>query len=160
MFQRSAKLIYDGNRVRACNKQGARIYTGVLNTYWPLIGDYDQCELFSFDNIGAFYLGANLPTNHPKRSELEILDGTLEGLLGFIGGFTSKDAFLESTSGIDGLTLHPSPPALNRLMFYGAESEQFGKLPDHDSVNEGSNTDKFVSGSIEPIAGAVCTPNQ
>ncbi|MCA9622239.1 MAG: hypothetical protein KC731_24615, partial [Myxococcales bacterium] len=103
MFERSAQLIYDGNRVRACNKQGAKVATGIGGLLWPLTGSYTQCELFTFENIGAVYLDAQLPTNHPKRTELRIKSGVLDALLNFIGGFTSKDAFMESASGIDGM---------------------------------------------------------
>ena len=159
MFERSAQLIYDGNQVRACNKEGAKVFTGIGDLYWPLVGSYTECELFTFENIGAFYLDAQMATNHPKRSELVIKDGALEALLNFIGGFTSKDAFLESSSGISGMTLHPTPQGLNRLMFYGSMSQQYGQMPDYDAVNAGSNTDKFVENSIEPLAGAVCPPN-
>jgi len=159
MFERSAELIYDGNRVKACNKQGGKVATGIAGILWPLSGSYDECELFTFENIGAFYLDAQLPSNHPKRSELVIKDGVLDSLLNFIGGFTSKDAFLESSSGIDGLTLHPSPEALDRLMFFGSASDQFGQLPDHDFDNDGGTVDDFVQNAIEPVAGIVCTPN-
>lgn len=160
MFERSAQLIYDGNRVKACNKQDAYVYSAVGGILWPLFGSgYDQCELFAFENVGAFYLNAQLPTNHPKRAELVINDNVLDSLLDFVGGFTSKDAFLEASSGITGLTLHPTPEALNRLMFYGAESEQFGQLPDHDFQNEGSDVDEFVKNAIEPVGGIVCPAN-
>ena len=160
MFERSAQLIYDGNRVKACNKQGAKVATGIGGLLWPLTGSgYDQCELFTFENIGAVFLNAQLPTNHPKRAELVIQDGVLESLLNFIGGFTSKDAFLESASGITGMTLHPTPPALSRLMFFGAESDQFGIMFDHDTVNDGGDVDDFVQNAVEPVAGIVCPPN-
>lgn len=156
LFERTAQLIYDGKDVKACNKQGAKVATGIGNLLWPLTGSYDECELFEIEDIGAFFLDANLPSNHPKKSELVIKSNILDSLLSFIGTFTSKDAFLESASGITGMTTHPSPPALNRLLFYGAESDQFGLLPDYDNLNSGSDIDVFVRNAVEPVAPVVC----
>ncbi len=159
MFERAAQLIYDGNRVKACNKDGAKVYSGVGNIYVPAFSSYQECGLFVFPNVGAYFLDANLPSNHPKRSELVIQNAGLQDLLVFLGTLTNLDAFMESASGIDGFTLHPTPQALARLMFYGSGSEQWGQLPDYDSVNTGSNVDKFVSASIEPICGIVSPIN-
>ncbi|HZO11665.1 MAG TPA: hypothetical protein VFB62_00350, partial [Polyangiaceae bacterium] len=159
MFERALQAIYDASGIRACNKQGAKVYTGIGDIYWPLTGTYDECELFSFADVGAFYLDAQLPSNHPKRAELIIQATDMQALLGFVGTFTSIDSFLQSTSGITGLTLHPEPNALHRLLFYGSNSTQFGQLPDYDSVNAGSKTDKFVSSSLEPLGAVVCPKN-
>ncbi|MBW2456851.1 MAG: hypothetical protein JRI68_20205, partial [Deltaproteobacteria bacterium] len=159
MWERSAQLIYDGHESTTCNKEGGKVYTGTGDLYWPLIGSYTECELFTFDNTAAFYLNSQLPSNHPKRAELVIKSGVLQALLDFIGGFTSQDAFLESASGLTGMTLHPSATALNRLLFYGAHSDQFGQMSDHDFVNAGTDTDKFVTNITEPTAGVTCPKN-
>lgn len=155
MFERSLQLIYDGNRVKACNKDGAQVYTGIGDIYVPPFGSYPECGLFIFENVGAYYLDANLPSNHPKRSELVIQNDGLNDLLDFLGTLTNLDAFMETSSGITGFTLHPTPQALNRLMFFGADSEQWGQLPDFDTVNDGTKVDKFVSAAIEPLCGIV-----
>ena len=160
MFEQAAQMIYDGTGVRACNKDGARIYSGLpLVEFWPLIGSYNECELFTFENIGAVYLQSQLRDGHPKRAELVIKDGQLDALLNFASVVISKDAFLESAAGIDGMTLHPSPEALARLMFFGADSDTWGQLPDYDAANAGTNTARFVDNAIEPIGGLVCPPN-
>jgi hypothetical protein len=160
MFERAIQMIYDGTRVNGCNKNGAKVYTGILIAeYWPLFGSYTECELFRFDNVGAFFLAANLPASHPKRAELEINDAELDALLNFLGVFVSKDVFLEVASGINGLTLHPSPQALARLLFFGALSDEYGQMPDYDAQNVNSNTAKFVSNAIEPLGGIVCPQN-
>ena len=157
LFERSAELIYDAANVKSCNKQDAYVYTGILGTYWPLIGSgYNECDLFQFDNVGAFYLGSTLPANHPKRSQLVIKSGVLNTLMSFLGIFVSQDQFLQDASGIDGLTLHPSSPALHRLLFFGAASNEYPGLSDYDALNANTNPGKFVSNSIEPIAGVVC----
>ena len=156
-FQKSLQAIHDASHVKACNKAGATIHADLLGigVEWPLIGSYDECELFTFENLATFYLNANLPDGHPKRSELKIDSNTLNGLLDFIGGDSAADLFV-SSSGITGLTLFPDPAAMNRLVFFGADSEQYPNMPDHDFVNQGSQTNLFVSGLIEPIAPIVC----
>ncbi|MSP26284.1 MAG: hypothetical protein EXR75_14240 [Myxococcales bacterium] len=158
MFEASAQLIHDATRVRACNKPGAKLHTS-LGIDWPLIGSYDACELFTFENMGAFYLDALLPTTHPKRALLNVKAADLNALLDFVGAFTSPDALLEASSGLTGLTLHPSGPALNRLLFFGADSTKYGKLPDYDAKNAGTTTNKFVSMAIDPVSPSVCPVN-
>src|SRR5690606_12198288 len=85
--------------------------------------------------------------------------GELQELLNFIGSVISEDSLLESSSGIVGLTLHPTPQALARLLFFGADSETWGQLPDYDTVNAGTNTAKFVESALEPVGSLVCPPN-
>lgn len=155
MFEASAQLIHDATRVRACNKNGAKLHTS-LGIDWPLIGSYDECELFTFENMGAFYLDALLPTTHPKRALLQVKAGDLNAILDFAGSFVSPDGLLEASSGLTGLTLHPSGPALNRLLFFGADSTKYGKLFDYDAKNAGSTTNKFISMSIEPVSPVIC----
>ncbi|MBI4956296.1 MAG: hypothetical protein HY908_30040 [Myxococcales bacterium] len=162
LFERSLQLIYDAAKVRTCNKADAYVYTGFPwpADYWPLAGaGYGECELFQFDNVGGFYLGSTLPSNHPKRAELVIKSSTLSTIMSFLGVFTSQDAFLEDASGIAGLTLHPSSPALHRLLFFGASSTQFPNMPDYDAQNADTNVGRFVSNSIEPVTGIVCPLN-
>jgi len=160
MFEGAVQMIYDGTRVTGCNKDGARVYTGLsIAEYWPLFGSYGECELFTFDNVGAFYLDTQLPSDHPKRAELVIKDGELDALLNFLGIFVSKDAFMETASGLDGLTLHPDAPALHRLLFFGADSDEYGQLPDYDSANADTDTAKFIDSALEPLAGQVCPVN-
>ncbi len=160
LFQRSIQLIYDGARVRACNKPDTYVYTGLGDFYWPLIGaGYAECELFSFDNVGAVFLDSTLPEDHPKRAELVIKSVTLNAILGFLGTFTSADEFMEDASGLDGMTLHPASPALGRLLFFGADSERYGKLPDFDAANQTTNTGKFVNAAVEPLCGVTCPLN-
>lgn len=159
-LQRSLQTIHDANNDKACNKQGAVIHAklGPFSVDYPLFGDtFDECELFSFDNLGAFYLGAILSEDHPKRSELRISSAFLNGMMTALGAFGGDpdDVFLQSSE-IDGMTLHPSPPALNRLVFFGASSDKWKNMPDHDFFNEGSQTNEFVSGLIEPVSPSVC----
>lgn len=154
MFERSAQLIFDGNGVKACNKNGAKLHTTIVT--WPLTGSYGACELFEFTNVGALYLNSTLPSSHPKRAELAVKANDLNALLGFVQIFSSPDALLEASSGINGLTLHPSAPALNRLLFYGADSTLYGKLADFDSKHQNDDINQFVSQAIDPVSGLTC----
>jgi len=160
-WERTIDAIHQANKVKACNKQGAKVKAslGAINLTWPLFGSYDECELLSFENLATFYLDSVLPLNHPKRSEFKIKAGELEALLNFLGIFTSKDKLFEDSSGINGLTLKPEPRALNRLVFFGATSGQFPNMPDLDPFVNAQNkkTNEFISSLIEPVGTAVCT---
>ncbi|WP_281327506.1 hypothetical protein [Polyangium sp. 6x1] len=166
-WERALDIIHHANHVKACNKQGAKVKAalGSLTVSWPLIGSYNECELLTFPNLAVFYIDAVLPANHPKRAEFKIKSGTLEGILNFLGVFTDKDGLFEQSSGITGLTLHPEPKALNRLVFFGATSDQFSVLPDIDLYILGGNTknkktNDFISNLIEPVPTVVCPQTQ
>lgn len=157
MFERSLQLIHDSAGVKACNKKGAKLHTKIVD--WPLVGSYDECKLFVFPNIAAFYLDSLLPPAHPKRAYLQVVANDVNQLMSFIGAFSSVDKLLETSSGVTGLTLHPSPLALNRLLFFGANSDRYGKLFDYDAKNASTDTAQFISGSIDAVASVVCPPN-
>jgi hypothetical protein len=165
MWELSLQMIYDTFGARGCNKEGAKVYVNMLDMYWPLIPpNYTECELMSMDNIGAFYFDAMLPINHPKRSELVIKPATLQTMLDALGLVMTPDEFLESSSGIAEFTLHPSAAALNRLLFFGAYSDQFGAMSDYDVTNADSDTMKFINtssgdGAMEPTCGVVSPKN-
>jgi hypothetical protein len=158
-LERSLMTIHDANGAKACNKQGAKVHAsyGGFKISYPFFDSFDECELFTFENLAVTYLGSILPEDHPKRTELKLKSDFLSGLMAALGAFGGNpdDVFQES-SGIDGLTLHPSPPALNRLVFFGADSDLYPNMPDHDFVNEDSQTNKFISGLIEPVSPSVC----
>lgn len=158
-MQRSFQLIHDADGGPACNREGAKVKAslGSLTVSWPLIGSYTECELFQFDKLAIFYLDSILDPNHPKRSFLDIKSGTLNGIISFLGAFgASPDQLFEDSSGITGLTLHPSSAALSRLMLFGATQSLYPSMPDHDTVNEGKKTDVFISNLIDPVSKASC----
>ena len=164
-LQRSLQLIADANGGPACNKNGAKVAAvlGPLNVNWPLIGSgYAPCDLFEFNNLGLFYLDSLLPASHPKRSFLQIKASDLNGLLGFLGAVGANiDSLLEQSSDIAGLSQHPAPSALNRLVWFGASTgnPNYQGMPDADSINQGKQVDSFVSGTIDPISAAWCPPD-
>jgi hypothetical protein len=160
-LQRSLQIIHDANGVKACNKEGATVEAklGPIAISWPIwpAKPYKECELFTFDNLAAVYIDTMLAVEHPKRTQLELDDDTLNGLMNALGAIgQDPDKMFEESSGIVGLTRRPTPPAMNRLVFFGANSEEYGKLLDYDPLNETSQTAKFVTHAIEPIASAVC----
>jgi hypothetical protein len=164
-MQRSLQLIDDANGGPACNKTGATVAARLLGLTvdWPLIGaGYDECALFQFDNLAVFYLDSLLPASHPKRSYLQIKSTTLNDILSFLGAFgTSPDTLLQQSSDVTGLTTHPESFALNRLVFFGASTDNpnFQGMPDFDGMNQGTQTDLFISGSLDPVSCAYCPPD-
>lgn len=157
LFERSLQLIHDSTGVRACNRDGAKMHTTLVD--WPLFGSYAECELFVFSDIGGLYLDSLLPPSHPKRATIKVAASDLDSLMNFVGAFASVDKLVEASSGIKGLTLEPTPRALNRLLFFGADSVRYGKLPDYDAKNADSETMKFISMAIDPVSSVVCPKN-
>ncbi len=167
-LQRSLQLIADANGGPACNKNGATVASkiGSLTLTWPVTGfplyasPYGECDLFEFQNLGMFYVDSLLPASHPKRSELNIKASDLNALMSFLGVFVSEDDLLQESSDITGLTQYPEPSALNRLVWFGASNNgPYPSMPDTDTANTGTQTDNFISGSINPISAAWCPPD-
>jgi hypothetical protein len=162
IMQRSFQVIHDANGAKLCNRAGAVAimdlgFLGHLT--WPILGDYDECELFEMNQVAIVYLNSILPDWHPKRTELQINDQTfLSDLIDF-GGTIGLDTggIFQNSSGITGLTLFPSSPALNRLLFFGADSQGYS-MPDLDPFRGSSNseTNDFISNIVEPASPVVC----
>lgn len=136
LFQQSIAIIHDLDGVRVCNKEGAvlRIDLGVINARWPLFGGARECELIEIEDVAQAYALAIV-----GRYTLDIKDDTLAWLLDIGRGLgLDPDAILERSSGIDGLTTHPTPEAMNRLVFAMEGNEFlegiFDPLPTRDSV--------------------------
>lgn len=163
-LQRSFQIIHDGRGVKVCNKEDAYVYSTIGKlpaVKWPMVGaGYHECELFAFQDLAATYLDSTLPLEHPKRSTMQIKASTLNAIMDALGAFgQSPDILFESSSGITGLTQHPSSNAFNRLVFFGASSDAYGALPDHDFQNEGQKTDTFIHGLLEPMPSILCPPD-
>lgn len=148
--------------VNACNRQGAKVVVDlpILPALeWPLIGSYDECELFDFRNIGAVYLDSIL-----GKAELVIKDNLLDGLInGPLGGLVSIEDVFRDSSGIEGMSLTPGPRPFNRLVLFGAVSDKFdpwygGQMPDRDPFVNGKNekTNNFVEKLIDPLSTLSC----
>ncbi len=162
MMERALLLIHDARGAVACNKQGAVVKAHLfgITLDWPLSGSYNECELFQINDLAAFYLDSLLDPSHPKRAMLNIKSSTLNSIMAALGGLgQSPDTMFEQSSGITGMTLHPTPQALNRLVWFGATSDAWPAMPDFDAINQGSRTDNFVHALIEPVSSAVCPVN-
>ena len=158
MLERTLQTIHDARQVRACNKQGAKVYSNILGIdlhYPPLLPGYEPCGLFQIDDMATFYLDAMLAVDHPKRSEFVIKPVGLSAILDFLGA-SNADHLLEESSGITGFTTKPTAQAMNRFVYFGADAEQFPAMPDDDALNQDSRTNKFISSLQEPMATVVC----
>ncbi len=170
-LQRSLELIHDANGGPACNKNGATIAakSSGLNITIPtrLSAVRDartrRVRLFKFNNLGTSTSTRSCrrptPSAASSRSRTAILNDLLS-FLGAVGG--NVDDLLQQSSDIAGLTQHPEPYALNRLVWFGASTNNpsYQGMPDADLVNQGnSQVDSFVSGSIDPLSAAWCPPD-
>ncbi len=144
VFQRILHVIADSNNAVACNKQGAQVRDPFLNI---TLGTYNQCQLFRVDNLAVFYLQSiayarNASGQYLCETAAGAFDGTttastpqgcvsqgrrprpkanfnynwgtvVRSSIDLFGG----DEFLEDTVGIVGMRTHPTPQALNRVLF-------------------------------------------
>jgi hypothetical protein len=159
-FHRILQIIHDVNDVNACNKQGAKVRLKALGlpiTY-PFGAGYEECELFVFKNMGVFYLHSIL-----GKAKLEIRPDFLNSMMSVAGIFTDPNKMMEESAEIVGMTLSPTPPALNRLVYFGAESPKFdgffgGVMPDRDPNwnTKNDTTNKFISRIVDPVSSAAC----
>lgn len=125
LFERSIGLIDGLNGVEVCNREGAVLHIRVigLSLTWPLIGSYRRCELMRIPNVAEAYAEAIL-----GRYQLPISDSILNGIMSALGAVgINPDDVLEQSSGIHGLTRHPTPQALNRLVFWGTQNDASGQ---------------------------------
>ncbi len=144
VFQRFLHLINDSNGARACNKAGARVvdpFVGIT------LGTYNECALFRVDNLALFYLQSmayakNASGQYLCETAAGEFDGTTTaatpegcvsqgrrprpkanfnyqwgGVVSFSIDTFGGDEFLEDTVGIVGMRSHPTPEALNRVLF-------------------------------------------
>ncbi|KYG03815.1 hypothetical protein BE21_04300 [Sorangium cellulosum] len=151
-MERLMHLMHDTAGVRQCNKRDTELSVFGVSVSCP--GCDAPCELFQIDNLAAFYLDSLLPEGHDKKAELKIKPSVLSALI--------PDSVLEFSSGIDGLTSHPTPAALSRLIYFGADSDEFPNLVDLDPLRELTNetTNDFISGTLEPAGTIHCPKNE
>lgn len=158
LFERTLQLIHDVNGVHICNKQDAKVYTTYFGgSFVPFI-DGDECHLVDFPNLAGLYFDAMLPDSHPKRAKMELKNNTLAGLLDFAQSVgINVDGLFEESSAITGMTLTPTVPALNRLVFFGAESDLYS-MPDIDPYIDTTNydTNQFISNLLNPAPTSSC----
>jgi hypothetical protein len=140
ILQRSLSMIHDLSGARVCNKPGARMEVRIGSSCTPITGEFDECELLDIPDVAEAYAQAIV-----GEYELRLESGALQALLDFLGG--GADWLLESQSQIDGLTTHPTPEALNRLL-YGERNcfvdAIFGDIVTRDGVPVDDRHDTMV----------------
>ncbi|HSR98179.1 MAG TPA: hypothetical protein VLM79_14070, partial [Kofleriaceae bacterium] len=133
VFQRFLHLIADSNHAVLCNKQGATVTVIGL----PLFGPFDECDLVEIDNLATFYVramtfakdgsgnvvcendhgdavgcGGGGGARPRPAATMEFKDGLLAAGIALLG-----DGFLEGQATITGFRRHPTPEALDRVLF-------------------------------------------
>lgn len=164
IFQRILHVINDSNGAQACNKQGARVVDPFIGI---TLGTYNQCALFQVNNLAVFYLQsiayakngagqyicetaagafdgtttASTPQGcvsqgrrpRPKANFNYNWGGVVSTSLDLFGG----DEFLEDTVGITGMRTHPTPQALNRVLFLDPTPDYLTNIIDPMRDKEG-----------------------
>ncbi len=183
-LQRSLQMIFDSTRTKSCNKAGAQLH---LITNVPILGKMSmtypndalfsiacpfskqdpipECGVYSIDNMTVFYLQSlieddpNLPADWNRhQANLVVKDDCLNGLASTLG--LDMNATFRNSSGIEGLTTHPTHTALDRLVFFGADSTNYPNMSDKDQFLGSTNktTGDFIMGLQDPIGSRVCDP--
>jgi hypothetical protein len=118
VWQRILHLINDTSGVKLCNKQGALVKLAGF----PISLPYDACNLLEIDDLAIFYVQS---IAYAKDSSGNVqYDGQGRPLpKAYLNlnypGYASliPDSLLESQSTIQGFRHHPTPEALNRVLF-------------------------------------------
>ena len=153
MWQRTVALIDALNGVQVCNRAGARLDLRIslgpfsFNLRYPLFGrTAGRCELIRIDNVAEAYARAIM-----GDYELELQDGFLDAMVNVASALrVDVDEALEVSSGIDGLTRHPSPQALNRLVFWGL-SDETGLRSCTPNAEGGDCNSTFAGQVFDPV---------
>lgn len=188
MFHRSMQIIYDSTRTTACNKAGAKVYLEAealgmvgLSLVYPDDGIFnvlcwgdnakknplDWCDVYRIEDLTQFYLQSLIEDDPKLPPELNKHKATLDvrdKCLNSMDWATDMDEAFEMSSAITGLTTHPTHTALNRLVFFGADSNAPPNMPDLDlmRLDEGTvnwQVNRFISGLQEPMGTPACPKN-
>jgi hypothetical protein len=175
IFQRFLQALHDADGLAICTKEGAVAH---LQVEWPansgIVINLNYPTDFIVRLICPFVGAPMPPTNLPKcavlrirdvtrliidvlleRAEFEVLDPCLKNLMdspltSIVGGV---DAFLENASGIDGLSLQPSIPAISRLAFFDTPYSLYGG---YGGDNMYPKTRDSLKDIIDPVGTTVC----
>jgi hypothetical protein len=134
LFQRLLHLIHDSNHAVMCNKQGAQI-EDPLGLGLPL-ATYDECDLMRIDNLAVFYVQS---IAFAKNGSGQVIydDGVPRRKATFVFNWDNfliesivTDDLLEDMVGIQGFRTHPTPEALNRVLFLDPTPEFLANVVD------------------------------
>lgn len=137
IMQRFLHLVHDTNGAKFCNKEGAKMVLAGITYPNPILhpNGFRKCELFQIDNMAEFYIQAVL-----GKAELVFKDP-------LVNLMSNIDFMLETTSGIDGFTKHPTPQALNRMIF-APRNEFLQNLVDAPLSADGVELEQRHQGTI------------
>lgn len=184
-LQRSLAMIYDSTGTKSCNKADARLHlvsnvpiVGKMSMTYPTDAIFsiacpfskqdpiEECGVYEISNMTVFYLQSlieddiNLdPAKNRHQANMVVKDKCLNDLASTLG--LNMDETFQNSSDIQGLTTHPTHMALNRLVFFGADSTNYPSMPDLDPTRLTNNkkTADFITGLQDPIGSRVCDPD-
>src|SRR5262249_43410064 len=161
------QLLHDANGMDVCTKPGA-----VAHLNFPVIGQIDfpssvavkaacvtfgggnvppdpmpQCGILRIKNVTALLLDVAL-----NQAQFDIRDPCLKALLNnttltsLVGG---ADGFLESQSGINGFSTHPTVAGVGRLVYFEVPESPYGPALGDQNPNT-MTTYNFLKDIIDP----------
>lgn len=125
LFQRFLTLVHDAHGVTFCNKQDAVVHgnLGGILVDMPLLGTYDECEVFKVDDMAVFYVQSIV-----GKAKLYLRPGILRD--GIIGIGAADVGMMEDSSGITGFwtertsrDLRPRPQWINRVLSFDQKND-------------------------------------
>lgn len=154
LMQRLLHLIADSSGARMCNKQDAVVKDPFLGV---TLQTYDECELLQVDDMAVLYVqsiafardgNGNLipdsayPTGYRPKAFLDFRWNN-----SIISGIATDD-FLEDETGIDGFRSHPTPAALNRVLFLDPLPEILANTMDPAVTRYGDQYRTYHGGTL------------
>lgn len=164
LMQRLLHLISDSNGASMCNKQDGKVkFSGIT------LKTYDECELVQVDNLATFYVqaiayrrqngsfvcenGSNATRN--ASGYYRCSDGARpEGKARFdfnwnlAFGYQPSDAMIQDLTTIDGFKTHPTPEALNRVLFLNPPPQAISDLMDPAETKYGQQYQSVHAGTL------------
>jgi hypothetical protein len=149
LMQRFLNIVHDANGVTFCNKAGATVHARgvpILGSMdLPVLGTYDECEVFKIDDMAVFYLQSIV-----GKAKLRMRPSIMQS--------TATVSVMEQSSGITGFweaggtgELLPKTEWLNRMIVF----DQVNDSP----TSSGKNyiTHRFLKDLLgTDIGSAVC----
>jgi hypothetical protein len=153
ILQRILHLIHDSAGHRLCSREGAIItFSG-----FPVSLPHAECELLRIDDLAVFYVQS---IAYAKDSSGRVLHDA-QGrplpkarlpidLPGYLEPFVT-DAMMEDQSTIDGFRFHPTPQALNRVLFLSPPPGFVSDVMDPAVCKDGDRYQAQHSGSLAAL---------
>jgi hypothetical protein len=154
-------MVHDANGMVLCNKPNAKIDIPVIcdipwvDSAFGCQKVYRECEIFEVKNGALFYLQSMVKkrdsqgrlTNTVKahlRLKTENMPSAVAAAIDTLGA----DFLLETITGIDGMTEHPSPQAINRFLFMDKLPMLMKSMADLPKDKDGEYTHRVHQGTL------------